>query len=246
MGIRAGAKGHGERKDLEGKAIARLKTHGERFEVIVDPEKAYAFKRGQEIPMEEILEGYIVFRNATKGEKASEDLQEELFGTTDPEEIAMRILQKGELQLTAEQRSRMTEEKLKQIINIVTRNAINPQTGLPHPPQRIENALQQVGFSIDPLRDAPSQAREAIKALKVLLPIRLEHVIVALKFPPEFAGKAYGIVESFGEIEKQEWSKDGSWIVLANIPGGMTGSFLEKVNNFTKGKVQTKIVERKV
>ena len=26
----------GERKDIEGKAIARLKTHGERFEIIVD------------------------------------------------------------------------------------------------------------------------------------------------------------------------------------------------------------------
>ena len=240
------SKGAGERKDLEGKAIARLKTHGHRFEIIVEPEKAYAFKMGQEIPMEEILEGYIIFRNATKGEKASEDLQLEIFETTEPEEIAKRILKKGELQLTAEQRSRMSEEKRKQIITIITRNAVNPQTGLPHPPQRIENALQRVGFSIDPLRDASSQAKEAIKALMPLLPIRVEQVVLALKFPPEFVGKAYGIIESYGEIEKQEWGKDGSWLVLTKVPGGMAGSFLDKVNSFTKGKVQTKIVERKV
>jgi len=245
MGMRS-LGGPGERKDIKGKAIARLKTHGERFEVIVDPENAYAFKMGQEIPMDDILEGHIIFKHAFRGEKASEELQQEIFGTTDPEEIASQILKKGELQLTAEQRSQMTEEKRKQIINIITRNAVNPQTGLPHPPQRIENALQRVAFSINPLRDASSQAKEIIKALKPILPIRIEQVVVALKFPPEFAGKAYGIIESFGEIEKQEWGKDGSWIVLATIPGGMAGTFLEKVNNFTKGKAQTKIVERKV
>jgi len=236
----------GERKDIEGKAIARLKTHGERFEIIVDPENAYAFKMGQDVPMEDILEGDTIFKQAHRGEKASEELLQEIFETTDPEEIASRILKKGELQLTAEQRSQMTEEKRKQIINIITRNAVNPQTGLPHPPQRIENALQQANVSIEPFREASSQAKEVLKALMPIIPIRMEQVIVGMKFPPEFAGKAYGIVESFGEIEKQEWGKDGSWMVLARVPGGMAGTFLEKVNNFTKGKAQTRIVERKV
>jgi ribosome maturation protein SDO1 len=243
MGMRS-SKGPGERKDVEGKALARLKTHGERFEIIVDPENAYAYKMGQEVEMDDILEGDIIFKHAYRGEKASEELLQEIFETTDTEEIASQILKKGELQLTSEQRSQMAEEKRKQIINIITRNAVNPQTGLPHPPQRIENALQQASVPIDPLKDAASQAKEVIKALMPIIPIRMEQVVIALKFPPEFAGKAYGIVESFAEMEKQEWGTDGSWMVRARVPGGMAGPFLEKINEFTKGKAQTKIVDR--
>jgi len=238
------SKGPGERKAVEGKAIARLKSHGERFEVLVDPDNAYSFKMGQLIPLNEILEGDTVFKHALRGEKASEELLQEIFGTTDPEEVCSQILKKGELQLTAEQRNKMADEKRKQIITIISRNAVNPQTGFPHPPQRIENALQRSKFSIDPLKDASSQAKEAINALKPIIPIRMEQVVIALKFPPEFSGKAYGIIESFGEIIKQEWGKDGAWMVLANIPGGMAGPFLEKINEFTKGKAQSKIMER--
>ena len=35
--------------------IARLKTHGENFEILVDPYLARDFKEGKELPVEEIL-----------------------------------------------------------------------------------------------------------------------------------------------------------------------------------------------
>jgi len=56
------------------------------------------------------------------------------FGTTDTLKIADIILKKGVLQLTTEQRRKMVEDKRKQIIDFISRQAVDPKTNLPHPP----------------------------------------------------------------------------------------------------------------
>ncbi|MHA1586156.1 MAG: SBDS family protein, partial [Candidatus Heimdallarchaeota archaeon] len=80
----------GERKqfiDLEKKALVRYKYRNQKFEIIVDPEAALNYKKGEEIPLSDIVEGYMVFHNATKGEKASEIILEQTFETNNEEEI---------------------------------------------------------------------------------------------------------------------------------------------------------------
>ena len=62
----------------------------------------------------------------------------EIFGTEDPEEVAGTIVRKGDIQVTTDQRRAMTEEKRKAIVNHISRNAVNPQTRTPQPPQRQE------------------------------------------------------------------------------------------------------------
>jgi ribosome maturation protein SDO1 len=56
------------------------------------------------------------------------------FGTTDPLKIADLILKKGTLQLTTDQRRKMVEDKKRQIIDFISRQAVDPKTNLPHPP----------------------------------------------------------------------------------------------------------------
>ena len=45
--------------------------------------------------------------------------------------------------MTTEQRKELVDAKKKQIIAYIAANAINPQTKLPHPPLRIELALEE-------------------------------------------------------------------------------------------------------
>ncbi len=233
-----------KRVDLGDAAIARLDTHGHRFELIVDPKLAWNFKQGEEVDVREILQGETVFEDALRSKKAPIETLEDAFGTTDELEVARIILEKGSLQLTTEQRREMVEKRRRQVIDIIVRNSINPKTGLPHPPTRIESAMNEAHVVIDSTRTAEEQARDVVKALQPIIPIRMEIQQVAIKVPPDFAPKAYGIVEQQGHIAKDEWQKDGSWIAIVEVPAGLRGELIEALNNLTRGRAEIKILKK--
>ena len=65
----------------------------------------------------------------------------------------------------------MQEDKRKLVINKIAREAINPQNGLPHPVQRIENACDEAKVKFDPFTSVDQQVQSALKAIKPLIPI---------------------------------------------------------------------------
>jgi ribosome maturation protein SDO1 len=65
-----------------------------------------------------------------------------------------------------------------------------------------------------------------MKAIRPIIPIRFEEVDIAIKIPADYAAKAYGDIASFGQLQKQEWQNDGSWVAVVKIPAGMQGSQL--------------------
>lgn len=221
---------------------ARITREGEHFEILVKPQKALNFRLGKKSPISEILVAETIFTDANKGTKPSEEKLRKAFGTTDPIKIAEIILTKGTLQLTTEQRRKMIEDKRKQIIAIISRQCVDPRTNLPHPPLRIEQAMEQIHYSIDPFKDAEEQAKDIIKQLRSVLPLKTEQLLVAVKIPPEYAAKAYGTVKGFGTIKREEWRADGSWQATIEMPAGLFGPFLEKLGEITKGSGEAKIV----
>ncbi len=248
---------------LEDAVIARYESHGERFEIMVDPDEIQPFKEGK---LEKLnLVSDFVFTGAKKSEKSSEKQQirrhgsgikgglstekasdESLmmvFGTIDLDEIAAVIIKKGEIQLTTDQRRAMLEEKRKKIISIISRNAINPQTKLPHPPTRIEMAMEEAKVHVDIFKSAEEQINDVLKKLRPLIPIKFENVRLAVRIPPEFAGKVYNEIHGYGKIIKEEWQSDGSYIVLIDMPAGMRGEFMDHLGNKTHGNVEVRIVQ---
>ena len=148
---------------LEDAVIARLEYYGEHFEILVDPDLASDFKRGEDIELEDILAVEEIFKDARKGDKASEEAMMKAFNTTDPLEAAVTIIKKGQVQLTAGQRKEMQEEKRKKVIATITREAINPQTKLPHPARRIEIAMEEAKIHIDPFKSVDEQVNTCLK-----------------------------------------------------------------------------------
>lgn len=228
---------------LEDAVIARLEYYGEHFEILVDPDLAADFKRGQDIEVEEILAVEDVFKDAKKGDKASEEAMMKAFETTDPLEAARIIIRKGQVQLTAQQRREMQEEKRKKIVATITREAINPQTKLPHPARRIEIAMEEAKIHVDPFKSVDEQVNIVLKAIRTKIPIRIEKVQVAIKIPGDYTGKAYSVIPEFGETKREEWQQDGSWVAVVEIPGGMQDSFYRKLNELTHGQVETKLLK---
>jgi ribosome maturation protein SDO1 len=232
------------RVSLDEAVVARLEKGGERFEVLVDPEGARKLREGEDVDVEEILAVEQVFRDARKGERASEQAMEEVFGTTEPVKVAEIIIKEGQIQLTAEQRRKMQEEVKRQIIHMIARRAVDPRTGAPHPPERIERAMEEAGVHIDPMKSAEEQVKEVIKQLRPHLPLKFEEVKVAIRIPAKYTGQAMGVVREYGDIEQEEWQQDGSWIAVVRLPAGVQDDFFERLNEITKGDYESKILER--
>jgi ribosome maturation protein SDO1 len=229
---------------LDDAVTARLESHGIRFEVLVDPDAALAIKRGEfESNLEDVIAAEDVFENASRGDRPAENDLEEVFDTTDPMEIIPEVIKRGEIQITAEQRREMQARKRKQLINTIARNAVNPQMDdAPHPPERIDSALEEAGFSVDPMEPVENQVDDALDALRPIIPIRFDEVTVAVKVPPEYAGKAQAQIREFGELEREEWQNDGSWIGVVRFPAGMQNEFYDVVNEHTSGEAETQII----
>ncbi|XGI83350.1 ribosome assembly factor SBDS [Halorutilales archaeon Cl-col2-1] len=231
---------------LDEAVTVRYESHGERFEVLVDPDAALSIKRGEfDGDLEDVIAVEDVFENASRGDRPPEEALEEVFGTTQPLEIIPEVVRQGEIQITAEQREQMKEDKRKQIINTIARNAINPQEkNTPHPPDRIDRALDQAGFDVDPMEPASSQVDEAVDALRPVIPIRFEEITVATRIPAEYAGAAQGQLREFGDLKDEEWRSDGSWIAVVEFPAGMQNDFYDLVNKITDGNAETEVVEK--
>ena len=135
------------------------------------------------------------------------------------------------------------ENKRKQIVASIVRNAINPQTGTPHPAQRIELAMEEAKVHIDPFKPVDIQVQGVLDKLRPIIPIRFEKLKIAVKLSAENYGRSYGDITGFGKILKDEWLTDGSWVGLVEIPAGLQSEFYDKLNKKTKGDVETKIVK---
>jgi ribosome maturation protein SDO1 len=222
--------------------VARLTKDKEHFEILVKPEKALDYRTGKIARITEVLVAETIFADANKGTKVSEEQMRKAFETTDPLKIADAILKKGTLQLTTEQRRKMTEDKRKQIIDFISRQAVDPKTNLPHPPLRIENAMEQIRYPIDPHKPVEEQARDIVKLLRPILPLKIEQISLGVRIPAEYSARAYGPIKNFGTIKQEEWRADGSWHGILEMPAGAYASFLNKLGEITKGSGEAKII----
>ena len=229
--------------DVDKAVIGRLKTHGDKFEILVDCDQALLFKSGKQVDMTEVLAAQKIFSDAHRGIVASEHRMTEIFGTKDPIEIAKIILQKGEVQITAAHKGKEIEEKRKQILTYIHKNGVDPRTHLPIPPQRIELAFEEAKIHVDEHKEVLAQMQDILKKLQPILPIKFERKELSIRIPSQYAAKMYSTVKALSHIIREEWMNDGSWKALVQIPAGMQGELFDKLNSSTHGSVEIETVK---
>ncbi len=227
----------------EDAVIARLVKAGSHFEVLVDPAVVQDVKSGKEVDLREKLAQDHIYKDAKKGDKVSDEFLMKQFHTVDVYAIAKEIIRHGEVQITTEQKRVMVEQKRRQVVDFIARNAINPQTGAPHPPTRIAAALEEVKFHVEPFRDIDTLANEALDKLRPLLPIRMEHVKVRVKVEAAQYPRIISDIKAAGKILEEDWGSDGTWSGLVEIPGGVQTDLQEKLKNKTHGQAEVTFVE---
>jgi ribosome maturation protein SDO1 len=221
----------------------RLTLEGEHFEILVYPDPALNYKMGRSVDPASVLAIDEVYSDSNKGLRASADRLKKHFKTEDHAKAALEVLRRGELQLTQEQRLRLTEEKRRQVVTIIAKNYVDPRTSLPHPPLRIEQAMQEARVSIDPFKDANEQTKEILEKLRPIIALKSEKVRLSVRVPAQYAGQALGALKGFGEILKEEWGQDGGLSVVLEAPAASQPSLLERLGAVTKGSAQVALVK---
>ena len=69
--------------NLEDAIVARLETHGETFEILLDPAVMNFIKQGKEVDLVDYMAVEDVLNNARKGTRPAEEKVKEAFGTSD-------------------------------------------------------------------------------------------------------------------------------------------------------------------
>ena len=227
--------------DLDAVVIGIQKGHL-RFELFVDPNLAFDYRRGEDIPLEDILKSYDVYEDAKRGERATDSLVKDAFGSDEVFDIAPEIIKQGEFRLTHEQREQLVEEKTETIIDHIAKRAMNPQTGHPHPPDRIRQAMEEAKVRVDPFISVDEQIPIVVKALRVIIPISFESVKLEITLPASFSGKGYNMVAQTGVIKSQSWGQDGSWTGLVEIPAQKRQELYDELNKLTKGQIRIEVI----
>ena len=208
--------------------LARLEKGGKRYEALVDPDLVEEWRDGSSsIDLDEFMAMDEIFHDARAGERPTEDALMNAFQTLDVTTILNVILEKGSIQLTTAQRKARVENIRQQIIHHIHSQAIDPRTKSPHPRTRIELALEESKYSVDPFKRLEQQVSDAIAILKPLIPLSFESLRLAFRIP----GKAYGSVSQLlrSYQQKEGWLENGDWACVVEIPAGMKGDIIGQV-----------------
>jgi len=230
--------------DLGKFTLVRYNSHGFRFEMVVNPEEAWLFKQGDDIAIDDIVEGFIIYENFSRGLKANDEDLEKVFGTSEDREVVKRMLQKGELQITEDQRKEFLKEKREEILEYLVKHAVNPRTKSPHPKQRIENAIDKAGVRINRDESTEDQAHRIIDQLATTLPMQIESATIEFVVPPKDTGPLYGFIQGSGEVVNESWGTDGTLTMMLRVPAGMVAPLLEEISDKSKGRVRSTVVDR--
>lgn len=210
--------------------LARITKKGKHFEVLVDLEDALKVKKGEI----DFIDVGKIFTDVKKGNHASPSDLEDVFGTSEDMEVAIKIIREGEVQTTQEYRDEEQEKKFKQIVDFLVRNAVDPQTGRPHTTERIKNALEQSHINIKNI-PIEQQISDILDKIQKNIPIKIETKKVKIVIPAIHTGKAYGVISQYKETEN--WHDDGSLEVVVKVPAGIIMDFYDKINSVTHGSV---------
>lgn len=221
--------------------VVRFSVEGEKFEILVKPDPALEFKIGKRKDISGVLISDEIYTDSNKGTRASTEKLMKAFKTTDSNVIATIMLEKGELNLTTDQRRKMVSEKRKQIVDFIAKSYVNPRSHLPHPPLRIEQAMDDARVSVDPFRNTDEQIKEIIEQLRSIIPLKSENMLLEILVPAQFAAQSYSVLKSFGTLKKEEWQSNGGLKVILDIPAAARANVMDRLGSVTKGTASIEV-----
>ena len=219
------------------RVTAKLEKNGKRYEIEVDCEKAIDIKEGRSSDIDSALLVDKIFKDIKKGEVAG-NLSKEL-GTEDVRKIALKIIREGEVQLSTAYKQKQADMLKKRILEKIAGMAIDLNTNLPIPRQRIELAMKDVHHNFDINKPEKEQFEEVLQKLKKILPIKLGEFNYSAELPIQFANDAMLYLKRLANI-KDNTRNDNSLVVNFSVKAGNENELLSKLKSITHGNLNIK------
>ena len=223
--------------------VVRYSYSGDKFELLVKPDPAFDYKTGKLSEISKILISEEIYTDSNKGTRATNEKLNQVFKTTDPAKIAEIIMKKGELNLTTEQRKKMISEKRKQLVTFIAKTYVDPRSHLPHPPLRIEQAIEDGRISIDPFKNIDEQVKDIVEKLRPIIPLKSENIILEISVPAQFVAQSYTVLKSTGTLKKEDWQTNGSLKAILEIPAAARPHVIDRLGSITKGTATVEVVK---
>ena len=223
--------------------LVRYSFEGEKFEIMVKPDPALDYKMGKKKDISAVLVSDEIYTDSGKGTRPSSEKLLKAFKTEDQTEIARIILEKGDLNLTTDQRRKMIEDKKKQIVTFIAKTYVDPRTHLPHPPLRIEQAMKDGRVSVDPQKSVDEQVKDVIEKLRSIIALKSESLQLEITIPAQFASQSYAVLKSVGSLKTEQWQNNGSLKAILEIPAAARPNVIDRLGSITKGSVIVEVVQ---
>lgn len=221
--------------------VMRYAHESLKFEILVKPDPALDYRTGKKVPVSAVLVSDEIYADSGKGTRASEENLQKAFGTTDTAAAIIIILEKGQLNLTTEQRRRMTEAKRLQIVERISKTYVDPRTHLPHPPLRIQQAIRDARVTIDPQKSAEGQIPEVVEKLRAIIPLKTEGATLQVTIPAQFAAQSYSVLKSLGTLSSPDWQSNGSLKAILEISAASRQTVIDRLNQITRGTATVEV-----
>ena len=137
----------------------------------------------------------------------------------------------------------MTTKKRKQIITFIAKTFVDPRSHLPHPPQRIEQAITDAHVNIDPFKSVEEQIKDIVENLRSIIPLKSENLLLEISVPAQYVAKSYSVLKSTGTLKKEDWQTDGSLKAILEIPAAVRPSVIDKLGAVTKGTAFVEVLK---
>jgi len=221
--------------------VVKFSFEGEKFEILVKPDPALDFKLGKKKDMSSVLVSDEIYTDSSKGTKPSKEKLLKAFKTEDFAEIAQKIMEKGDLNLTTDQRRKMIDEKRKRIVESIAKTYVDPRSHLPHPPLRIEQAMKDGRVSVDPQKSADEQIKDIVEKLRSIIPLKSENLELEIIIPAQYAAKSYSVLKSTGTLKREDWLANGSLKAILEIPAAARPNVIDRLGSITKGTATVEV-----
>tara|TARA_B100001750_G_scaffold233682_1_gene234186 strand:+ start:65 stop:754 length:690 start_codon:yes stop_codon:yes gene_type:complete len=223
--------------------VVKYTFEGNKFEILVKPDPALDYKLGKIKEIAPVLVSDEIYSDSSQGTRASSEKLQKVFKTEDALAIAEKILQKGDLNLTTDQRRKMTTEKRKQIITFIAKTFVDPRSHLPHPPLRIEQALTDARISIEPFKSVEEQIKDIVEKLRSIIPLKSENLLLEISVPAQYVAQSYSVLKSTGVLKKEDWQSNGSLKAILEIPAAARPNVIDRLGAITKGTAFVEMIK---
>lgn len=221
--------------------VVRYSFEGEKFEILVKPDPALEYKLGKRKDISPVLVSDEIYSDSSKGTRASTEKLLKAFKTEDANAIAEIILKKGDLNLTTEQRRKMISEKRKQVVEYIAKTYVDPRSHLPHPPLRVEQAMNDAKIAIDPHKSVDDQIKDIVEKMRSIIPLKSENLVLEIIVPAQYAAQSYSVLKSTGTLKKEEWQSNGSLKAILEIPAAARPNVIDRLGSVTKGTASVEV-----